>query len=120
MLKAYIVEDKWFEYSIVVFAETSGKARSEAIYNDCFDSSEYIDLRAKRMKEWDKYSETKKIPIAELLACGWWFSCDFCAKQIYQEDVDDGNAFIIDGEDSFVSGRVICKECSRGIQHVGF
>lgn len=116
-IKAYIVSDKWLEYSVVVFAETSGKAKSDALYYDEFSNtdSEYIDLRAKRMKEWDKYSETKKIPIAEMLKNGWWFYCDgYCGRQLSEDDIISGDAVIIEDErNDFVKGNVICKECLK-------
>ena len=60
-LKAYIVNDKWNDAgSIVVWAETSGKAKSNALYNDVFDGYEYTELRTKRVKDFDKYADTKK------------------------------------------------------------
>ncbi|MBR2526529.1 hypothetical protein IKE67_08715 [bacterium] len=64
-IKAYIVSDLWNEHSCIVFAETSGKAKSQALYDDVFawNDSTFVELTARRMKEWDKYSESKKIPI---------------------------------------------------------
>lgn len=115
-LKAYIVYDKWYaEGSIVVWAETSGKAKSKGLYHDNMDGFEYTDLRAYRMKDFDKYVESKHIPIAELLANGWWFYCADCgAEQINQNDVENGEAFIINKDydrEDFVKGNVICKKC---------
>ena len=112
--KAYIVSDKWNDNSTVVFAESVGKAKSEALYKDDFDNYEYVELRTKRMKKWDKYAESGKIPISEMLKNGWWFECVNCYKQITEDDIIDGDADIIDYERSdFVQGGVICKECLK-------
>lgn len=114
-LKAYIVSDKWNENSIVVWAESDGKAKSEALTDAEFAWFDYsfVELRTRRMKEWDKYAENKKVPIEELLKNSWWFECKgLCGKQINEDDVKDGNAFIIEDErHDFVKGNVICKEC---------
>ena len=126
-LKAYIVEDKWNSAgSIVVWAETRGKAKSNALYNDVFDSCEYTDLRTTRVKDFDKYADTKKVPIQELLNMSWWFYCSgFCGREINQDDIDAKEAFIIDGQrdfNTFVKGNVICAECKKNLEecrHVG-
>lgn len=115
-LKAYIVCDKWGDAgSIVVWAETPGKAKSQALYNDIFDGYEFTELRLDRVKDFDKYAESKHIPIAELLANGWWFYCADCgAEPINQNDVENGEAFIINKDydrEDFVKGNVICKKC---------
>ena len=115
--KAYIVSDKWNENSTVIFAESVGKAKSEALYEDEFSwhDYEYTELRARRMKEWDKYAESKKIPIMELLKNGWWFYCDgYCGRQLSEDDIISGDAVIIEDErNDFVKGNVICKECLK-------
>jgi len=65
-VKAYIVQDLLCEHYSVTFAETSGKAKSNEINTWEFDDCEYTDLRTQRVKEWDKYADSKKIPVAEL------------------------------------------------------
>lgn len=117
-LKAYIVSDKWNENFTVVFAESNGKAKSEALYDEEFSWFDYtfVELRARRMKEWDKFAEKKKIPISELLKQGWWFECKGCSKQITEDDIVSGDAVIIDElRKDFVQGGVMCKECSIGL-----
>lgn len=115
-IKAYIVSDKWNENSVVVFAETGGKAKSEALYKDDFSNYEYIELRTKRMEKWDKYAESGKIPIVEMLENGWWFECVNCYKQITEDDIISGDANIIDYErNDFIQGGVICKECAKRV-----
>ena len=116
--KAYIVSDKWGDNSTVVFAESVGKAKSEALYDAEFAwfDYEFTELRVRRMNDWDKYAESKKIPIMELLKTGWWFECKGCAKQLTEDDIISGDAIIIEDErNDFVQGGVMCKECSIGL-----
>lgn len=120
-LKAYIVSDKWNEAgSIVVWAETSGKAKAAALYRDELDSVDYIDIRVNRAPDFDKYAESKKVPIQELLNIGWWFYCSgLCSREISQDDIDAKEAFIIDdqkGFNTFVKGDVICAECKKKLE----
>lgn len=115
-LKAYMVEDKNCEAGMVIFAESSGKAKSEALYKDGFEDYEYTELRAKRMKQFDKYSDTKKIPIREMLELGWWFGCEgCCGKELTIDDLNNGDAIIIDNPDrwDWVEDSIICTECAN-------
>ena len=115
--KAYIVSDKWNDNSTVVFAESVGKAKSEALTDAEFSWFDYTftELRVRRMNEWDKYAESKKIPILEMLKNGWWFGCvGLCGKEINEDDIINGDAMVIeDGRNDFVQGNVICKECMK-------
>ena len=62
-MKAYTISDKdgAVGYSIVVFAETRGKAIAIAQHSDEFGwyGMEYIDFRAKRIPALDKYYKGK-------------------------------------------------------------
>lgn len=122
-LKAYIVNDKWNDAgSIITWAETSGKAKALALYDDIFSNCEYTELRAERSKYFDKYADSKKIPIRELLDRTWWFGCCKCNKeQLDQDSIDNGEAFIDETEDAceFVKGAVICAECKKKIEERG-
>ena len=54
MMKAWIVSDNSGECgSIIVFAETRGKAKHYALRQDEFDGCEYTDLWARRFKDFD-------------------------------------------------------------------
>ena len=114
-LKAYIVSDTLCENFSVTFAETSGQAKANVINTWDFSDCEYTALRTQRKKEWDKYADSKKIPVAELLKNCWWFECKGgCGKQIMEDDIISGDAIIIDEErNDFVQGGVICKECAE-------
>lgn len=119
-LKAYIVEDIYREYQRIEWATSAGKAKAKASYSDEFYSTYYVDLRAKRIKEFDKYSDTKKVPIKELLELNWWFYCSgMCCSELNIDDLNNGNAILI--EDTricdFVKGDIICKQCAikRGL-----
>lgn len=121
MLKAYIVHDKYMDNgSTIVWAETSGKAKQEALKEDLFDNCEFIEMYASRAKKYDKYADTKRIPIKELLQDGWWFCCDMCGTDhLDQSDIDEGNAFIFSEDDEYwtmVKGSLICKKCKEKLE----
>lgn len=118
MLKCYEVYDKNLDYGqTIVWAETSNKAKLEGQKDDIFDWCEYIDLRTKRRPEWDKYADTKHIPIQELLDESWWFGCAICSKEgLDQSRIEDGEAFIYDEKAEyykFVRGNLICADCKK-------
>lgn len=48
-MKAWIVEDEDCEFATVVFAETRGKARVEALYTDCCQYMEFLQIRPRRL-----------------------------------------------------------------------
>ena len=121
MLKAYLIVDKYYseEEQVIVFAETPGKAKLKGL--ECCDSFydyDFTELRAERQKDFDKYAETQRIPIKELLDRGWWFCCVNCGEQINEDNIADGEAFINSEEDeytSFVKGTVICDGCHKKV-----
>ena len=120
-LKAYIVNDKWGDAgSIVVWASTPGRAKTQALMHDEFDRYDFIELCVKRAPNLDKYVFKKRVPIAELLKMNWWFYCSGCLrKQIDQDDIDNGTAYIeMDEGDpyDFVEGAVICSECKKKLE----
>ena len=60
-MKAWLVNrnDEWC--SIVVFAETRGKAKSYALRTESFEDVDYCELDVRRVKQMDKYyAEEKK------------------------------------------------------------
>ncbi len=56
-MKAYIITDLqgYTDYSTVVFAETSGKAKAIAITTDAFNDYEFTEISARRVPKLDKY-----------------------------------------------------------------
>ena len=56
-MKAYIIHDLkgYADYSTVVFAETSGKAKAIAITTDAFNDYEFTEISARRVPKLDKY-----------------------------------------------------------------
>ena len=56
-MKAYIIHDLkgYADYSTVVFAETSGKAKAIAIHTDAFEDYEFTEISARRVPKLDKY-----------------------------------------------------------------
>ena len=57
---AYQVFDCNYYYSVVVFAESPTKAKSYAFYSNELDGSDYTELRARRIKQLDKYYKPNK------------------------------------------------------------
>ena len=56
-MKAYLVEDteRDEDYCTVVFAESTGKARQKALMTSACEYAEFINIRALRTPELDKY-----------------------------------------------------------------
>ena len=56
-MKAYKIADLkgYADYSPVVFAETSGKAKAIAITTDAFNDYEFTEISARRVPKLDKY-----------------------------------------------------------------
>ena len=60
-MKAWIVLDKNGETgAVIVYAETRGKAVSLCMNDESFEDYDYIELYAKRFKEYDKYYDGKE------------------------------------------------------------
>ena len=60
MLKAYIVwsgDDPWEPYCLLVFALDANAARY-AGWKVLYDDPEYIEVRARRIKEFDEYASS--------------------------------------------------------------
>lgn len=61
-MKAYIIQDLrgYTDYSTVVFAETSGKAKAIAICTNAFEDYEFTEISARRIPKLDKYYRGQK------------------------------------------------------------
>ena len=57
MMKAYSVTDRNGDsgFSIIVFAETAGKAKAYGARHDDFDSFDFTEIRVNRCKALDKF-----------------------------------------------------------------
>ena len=75
----------------------------------------YLTCRARRIPEFDKYSDAGTIPIIELMRLGVSFSCYLCGKgNFHEQDVKNERCFIIEGEGNlnpFTRGFVVCRRC---------
>ena len=59
-MKAWTVSDNNGEYGTeIVFAETRGKALALCFQDDVFEDCEWIELHARRFKEYDKFYSGK-------------------------------------------------------------
>lgn len=61
-IKAYTASDRNGDtgYSIVVFAETAGKAKAYATNSDAFDEYDFTEIRVNRRKELDRFYKGKR------------------------------------------------------------
>ncbi len=97
------------EASVIVFAETRGKARYRAARELEVDQFTDRELRLERKPQFDQYVERGRVPDAALLKDGWWIDgCSKCGRggQLSASDIEDGEAYIL-GDD------VLCLECAR-------
>lgn len=71
-MKCYLTSTADGEHQELVFAEKRSDAirKSEAIQWD-----EYINVRAVRQPDYDKYAEQRYVPKEVLIQDGWWFEC---------------------------------------------
>jgi len=99
--KAYYVSDYDNEHGEIVFAPTNSKARHWADLN-----CDYIDRRAERRPQYDKYVTTG-VPKDILFNDGWWFSCDSAKCHEYHVTQDDGGKII--------DGKLYCADCLKSL-----
>lgn len=114
------------EYAWIIFAIS----RAKAIYGALKGLKDYYfsnfspdqspvtiyETQVKRIPELDKYSEEKKVPIAELLKIKFTFNCCVCDKPISLKEYKKDKAFVIEGEGDavpFAKGKLICEECMK-------
>lgn len=103
-MKAWIVREKWGEgSSVIVFAETRGKARSEGASELDRD---YMEVSINREARYDQYADKGEVPLEVLLKDGWWWTCKECDRQVTQVDIDYKGAKII-------SGVPYCGDCVK-------
>jgi hypothetical protein len=116
-LKAYCVTSDYSDYSVLVFAENSNKAKSHGHGADNLCDEDYTTLHAARLKKADKFAEfcgEGYVPFTDKYGAvfyeiGWYFSeddkippeCDKCGK----------HEFASIPESKIVNG--ICTKCSR-------
>lgn len=105
-MKAYLIRDiKNVRLTKIIYSETVGKAKYE--YKKLISKdSIYIDLRAKRFKQLDKFY-LRKIPMIELMKIGYVFKCSNCGKIKRYEDIIELDARIINGN------HIRCHNCER-------
>ena len=96
-MKAWVVRDakSYNDYVTVVFANTSGQAKSLALNTDACEDSEYINISARRMPELDKYyrgldeidwnNSDDRITLVKIL--GW-----YCSYEIDYPDCENCEA----------------------------
>lgn len=89
-MKAWRVTDKWeMDFgSEIVFAETRGQAIVIALGSDNFEGAEFLDLKAVRDKQFDKYYKPNKTHMEwyndddriALVKCGFYCNPDYLVE----------------------------------------
>lgn len=88
-MKVYCVREKCSNYMTVVFAETPGKAKLNALFTPCCNGADYLDIRVRRLPHMDKYYKPEKLEMD-------WFNnedrialvkeCGFRCEDVYLEE----------------------------------
>ena len=77
----------------------------------------YMMSRGKRIPQFDKYYQTKRIPIKELMKAGFTYSCAYCHKDKFGiEDYENNRCFIMEGDgfvNPFTQGVILCYNCYK-------
>jgi hypothetical protein len=77
----------------------------------------YMMSRGKRVPQFDKYYETKRVPIKELMKIGFTYSCAFCHNHRFNlEDYDNYKCYVVEGENTlnpFTNGILLCYNCYK-------
>ncbi|MED3026172.1 MULTISPECIES: hypothetical protein [Bacillus cereus group] len=79
----------------IIFAENEKEA---ILKSDAYGMSGYFeDIVAERQPHFDKFSDTKKVPMSEMVKHGWNFECSICYR------------FANEGE--IVNEELYCDDC---------
>lgn len=77
---AYTVREDSEGHAVVVFA-TNGAAARRSGANELNLSFEEVES-CRRSPEFDAYAEAGEVPPLVAIACGWWFECQHCNRQV--------------------------------------
>lgn len=102
VLKAYEWDNESDGYSMIIYAETVGKAKYEIM---CEQDENFTDIRVKRIPWADKYADSE-IPAEEYINHGWWLPCanHECTNEHLDEESLSRGAGII-------NHKIYCPEC---------
>lgn len=107
--KAYTVFDG-DECTVIVFASTAGRAKSDAAG---YLGTEYIYLNARRAKWLDRFPSADKIPAWFLIQGGWWFECYHCGMRLETETMYDAGLSTDDVVGNYQDAVFCCKACEN-------
>lgn len=112
-LKAYKVDCVDYDHgATILFAESSRKVSRYSHRDDC--DCEFIDRHVRRAPEFDQYAPGP-VTIAQYLAEGWYWHCQGCEQQIWNDDP----FVLIDGDRIFCSRRCVHDSYDRHLKWVG-
>ena len=77
----------------------------------------YSSARRTRVPQLDKYADTGKVPVAELLKLGASFKCGICGHGLFNyDDLLKNRCMIAEGEgelNKFTKDILVCNDCKR-------
>lgn len=124
-MKAFGCNNYDFPCGVIVFAETQGKARSMAHGEPGFDSTEWIDIDARRLPNLDGKRGSECVldwqdDARIYYEAGWYPEegaplCDICGKHEY--DSIPESEVIETGEGRFICVSCKCSECDKTATH---
>lgn len=87
-MKAYKVsyEDYWGNMAKIIFAETSGKAKYQAIGSDGFEDAEFTELSCKRAKYADNHENDSQLDFDLLMIDNGWLFTPEDSRELVDED----------------------------------
>ena len=89
----------------------------DSIHHPTIGLNDYSKARRKRIPEFDKYRDTEKIPIEEVMKLGANYSCGLCGNHSFKySDIKKNICFVVQDEGNmnpFTNGIVICNDCRR-------
>lgn len=83
-VKAYHWNDEQTGYSLIVWAETPGRAKRQIADSEGMN---FIDVNVCRLPWADKYTNMDEIPAKEYFAHGWQLCCCNCGELYPEEDL---------------------------------
>lgn len=90
-MPAYCITTPDEDTSYIVFADSPGRAKQSC---DAMAHYEFIEIRAKRLPQFDHFEGLGHVPLSAALAAGWYTRCRGCEMPIH-----DGDEFkLIDDE----------------------
>lgn len=81
------------------------------------NASYYKYARRRRVPQLDKYADTERVPIEEIMKLGVAYRCNICGEGLFKyEDIENEKCFVIRDEgdiNPFTDGIIVCPKCNH-------